>query len=175
MDVQWLQKQNTSTKMEPVSILRSLMGLFKLPSGMHLTWKTCFLLALASPKKVVELHGLSIHVWHSRAWKSCLFFFVSDFVAKNRNPSIQDPRFEEFLIPSLNDFVDGDDTNCCCASLELLGNTCPEQSSTIWDFQFIFMTKRKRFVSRNTIFCYRPCMRRGNVFVVSVCPFGCNF
>ena len=40
---------------------------------------------------------------------SCaLFYFVLDFIAKTRNHSAHNPRFEEFTIPLLIEFVDGD-------------------------------------------------------------------
>ena len=80
----------------------------KLASEKHLTWKMSFLLALASAKRVSELHDLSFRVCHSRGWRSCTFSFLPDFVAKIQNPSTPDSRFEEFSVPSLDDFV-GDD------------------------------------------------------------------
>ena len=79
----------------------------KLASDKHLTWKTYFLLALVSAKRVGELH-LSFRVHHSRGWRSCTFSFLPDLVAKTQNPSLSDSRFEEFLVPSLDDFI-GDD------------------------------------------------------------------
>ena len=36
-----------------------------------------------------------------------MLFFVHDFVTEIQNPSIYDPRFEEFVIPYLDDFIDG--------------------------------------------------------------------
>ena len=79
-----------------------------LASDKNLTWKTCFLLNLASAKRVSELHSLSFMVRHSRGWKSCTFSFLPDFVVKTQNPSVHDSRFEEFSVPSLDDFI-GDD------------------------------------------------------------------
>ena len=67
-----------------------------------------FLLALASAKRVSELHGLSFRIRYSRGWRSCTFSFLPDFIAKTQSPSIPDSCFEEFSIPSLDDFV-GDD------------------------------------------------------------------
>ena len=37
-----------------------------------------------------------------------MFFYVSDFMAKTQNPSIHDPWFEEYVIPSMDAFMDGD-------------------------------------------------------------------
>ena len=65
-------------------VLRSFTCLWyepmKLFSDSHLTWKTCFLLALASAKRDSELHRLSYQVRHSNSWRSCTFSFLSDFV-----------------------------------------------------------------------------------------------
>ena len=73
-----------------------------------LALKTVFLLALASAKRVDELHALSVQVGHSEGWRSLSFSFVLDFVAKTQNPSIPDHRFDGFFIPWLKDFA-GDD------------------------------------------------------------------
>ena len=54
----------------------------KLAFDKHLTWKTSFLLAPASAKKVSELYDLSFHVCYSRGWRSCTFSFLLDFIAQ---------------------------------------------------------------------------------------------
>ena len=77
-------------------------------SDKYLTWKTSFLLALASAKRVSELHGLSFHVRQLRGWRSCTFFFLPDFVAKTQNSSIPDSHFEEFSLLSHDDLVGGE-------------------------------------------------------------------
>ena len=73
----------------------------KLASGKRLTWKMSFLLALVSFKKVNELHGLSFRIRRSRDGDPA----PSSFVAKTQNPSVPDPCFDEFTVPSLNDFL----------------------------------------------------------------------
>ena len=50
----------------------------KLSSDKHLSWKLSFLLALASAKRVNELHGLSFRVRHLRGWSSYTFSFLPD-------------------------------------------------------------------------------------------------
>ena len=81
----------------------------KSSSDKHLTWKTCFPVVLPSAKRVSELHGLSyIIVRYSRGWRSCTFSFLLDFVAKKQNLSVYDSCIDEFTLPSLADFVDGD-------------------------------------------------------------------
>ena len=66
-----------------------------------LAQKTLVLIALASAKRIGELHALSYRVSHSRAWSEVSFVFVPGFVAKTQDPSSQDPRFDSFTIPAL--------------------------------------------------------------------------
>ena len=58
-------------------------------SDRDLTFKTLFLLALASAKMVSELHRLLAKVHHSEGWQS-LFSSMPDFMAKTQNPSVPD-------------------------------------------------------------------------------------
>ena len=66
-----------------------------------LAQKTLFLIALASAKRVGELHALSYCVSHSTDWKEVSFSFVPGFVAKTQDQSSFDLRFENFTIPAL--------------------------------------------------------------------------
>ena len=66
-----------------------------------LAQKTLFLLALASAKRIGELHALSYRVSHSRDWGEVSFAFVTGFVAKTQDPSSLAPRFEGFSVPAL--------------------------------------------------------------------------
>ena len=66
-----------------------------------LAQKTLFLLALASAKRIGELHALSYRVSHSRDWAEVSFSFVSGFVAKTQDPSSFAPWFEGFTVPAL--------------------------------------------------------------------------
>ena len=59
-------------------------------------------------------HDLSLQVKHSKGWRSCTLSFVSDFVAKTQNPSVYSSHSEEFVIPPLADFVDGDGQDFLC-------------------------------------------------------------
>ena len=77
-------------------------------SDKHLTWRTSFLLAFALAKRVNELYSLSFCVSNFLGWRSCTFTFLPDFVTKTQNPVVPNPLFDEFTIPSLDDFVDGD-------------------------------------------------------------------
>ena len=66
-----------------------------------LAQKTLFLLALASAKRIGELHALLYRVSHSRNWGEVSFSFVSGFVAKTQDPSSLAPRLEGFAVPTL--------------------------------------------------------------------------
>ena len=66
-----------------------------------LAQKTPFLLALASAKRIGELHALSYRVSHTRDWGEVSFAFVTGFVAKTQDPSSLAPRFEGFSVPAL--------------------------------------------------------------------------
>ena len=61
----------------------SLCGLVK-----SVFWhRKLFLLALASAKRIGELHALSYRVSHTRNWGEVSFSFVTGFVAKTQDPS----------------------------------------------------------------------------------------
>ena len=66
-----------------------------------LAQKTLFLLALASAKRIGELHAPSHHISHSRDWGEVSFTFVAGFVVKTQDPSSSAPRFEGFTVPTL--------------------------------------------------------------------------
>ena len=76
--------------------------------------KALFLLALASSKRVGELHGLSYRVSHTRGWKKMSFCFVPGFVAKTQDPSTSDSRFEGFSIPALPREGHGSEARLLC-------------------------------------------------------------
>ena len=66
-----------------------------------LAQKTLFLIALASAKRVGELHALSYRISHSTDWKEVSFSFVPGFMAKTQDQSSFDLRFENFMVPAL--------------------------------------------------------------------------
>ena len=132
----------------------------------EVTLKASFLLALASAKRIGELHGISHAVRHSRGWNSMTFSFMPDFVAKTQDPSVFDTRFESFTVPSLRDFTDGDqDEMLLCpvrAVREYLRRT---ESSRPELSRLLLSTGRKRKeVSKNTIsFWIRETIRKAYV------------
>ena len=66
-----------------------------------LAQKALFLLALASAKRIGELHALLYHVSRTRGWGEVSFSFVAGFVTKTQDPSSLAPRFEGFSVPAL--------------------------------------------------------------------------
>ena len=62
-----------------------------------LAQKTLFLLALASAKRIGELHALSYRVSHTRNWAEVSFSFIPGFVAKTQDPSSLAPRLRALL------------------------------------------------------------------------------
>ena len=66
-----------------------------------LAQKTLFLLALASAKRIGELHALSYRVSHTRDWGEVSFAFVTGIVAKTQDPSSLASQFEGFSVPAL--------------------------------------------------------------------------
>ena len=101
-----------TTHWDVAFVLESLRGPpyepLKSSSLKNLTLKTLFLLALASSKRVSELHGLSYEVSHTRHWREMGFSFVPEFIAKTQDPSKTEELFSSFTIPSLGDFTDFD-------------------------------------------------------------------
>ena len=63
--------------------------------------KTLLPIALASAKRVGELHALSYRVSHSLGWKEVSFSFVPGFVAKTQDQSSLEPRLENFTVLTL--------------------------------------------------------------------------
>ena len=80
--------------MAPYELLRTCEERF-------LAQKMLFLLALASAKRIGELHALTYRVSHTRNWGDVSFSFVTGFVAKTQDPSSLAPRFEGFSVPAL--------------------------------------------------------------------------
>ena len=73
-----------------------------------------FLLALASAKRIGELHTLSYRVSHSRNWGEVSFSFVPGFVAKTQDPSSLAPRFEGFSVPALPNAINNRNGRLLC-------------------------------------------------------------
>ena len=66
-----------------------------------LSKKTAFLLALASARRVGKIHAFSSEIKHTEKWTAVTISMLPHFVAKNQDPSKDDPRFGPFAIPAL--------------------------------------------------------------------------
>ena len=83
-----------SVELRPASdvalVLQSLTGApyepLRLCKERFLAQKTLFLLALASAKRIGELHALSYRVSHTRNWGEVSFSFAPGFVTKTEDP-----------------------------------------------------------------------------------------
>ena len=114
--------------------------------------KALFLLALASSKRVGELHGLSYRVSHTRRWKEMSFGFVPGFVAKTQDPSTSDPRFEGFTVPALPRDGHGEDARLLCPVRALrryldMTASCRPTCERL----FVSTGESKREISKNSI------------------------
>ncbi|XP_068233502.1 uncharacterized protein [Palaemon carinicauda] len=117
----------------------------------NLTLKAVFLLALASAKRVGELHGLSYEVEHSRGWKEISFKFVPSFVAKTQNPSGWDPRFEGFTVPAIPNSGNQEDLKLC--PVRVIRKCLKRTANLRPDIKNLFVStgKTKKKISKNTI------------------------
>ena len=121
----------------------------KSSSDKCLTLKMCFLLALASAKMVNELHGLSYQVKHSRDWICSTFSFMPSFVAKTQNPTLQDTHFNEFMISSFTDLVDGDGEEILLCFIRTIKHYLPGLNSIILPTSAsLFLQKIKVFIKQ---------------------------
>ena len=86
-------------------VLQSLTGApyesLRMCDERFLAQKMLFLLALASAKRIGELHALLYRVCHTGNWGEVSFSFVPGFVAKTLDLSSLAPQFEGFIVPAL--------------------------------------------------------------------------
>ena len=146
------------------SLLRRPYEPLSSASDKDLTLKTIFLLAFASSKRVSELHGLSCAVRRRLDGKSLAFSFAPDFIAKTQRPEHPSSYFDEFSVPSLQDFVGADPDEmllCPVRSLNAyLDRTAPLRPSSSKRL-FLSSGRIKKEVSKNTIsFWLRRVIRR---------------
>ena len=117
-----------------------------------LAQKTLVLIALASAKRIGELHALSYRVSHSRAWGEVSFVFVPGFVAKTQDPSSQDPRFDSFTIPALPKARDNPNGRLLCpvrAVKLYLRRTAPHRPAC--ERLFLTTGPNPKEIAKNTI------------------------
>ena len=117
-----------------------------------LAHKTLFLLALASAKRVGELHALSHRVSHSAGWSEVSFSFVPGFVAKTQDQSSHDPRFESFTIPALPKSRDSPNGRLLCPARAVKHYlTRTAQHRPRCERLFVASGHTKKEISKNTV------------------------
>ena len=117
-----------------------------------LAQKTLFLLALASAKRIGELHALSYRVAHTRDWGEVSFAFVTGFVAKTQDPSSLAPRFEGFTVPALTNARKNRNGRLLCpvrAVKVYLDRTAPHRPRC--ERLFVTAGRSKKEISKTTV------------------------
>ena len=117
-----------------------------------LAQKTLFLLALASAKRIGELHALSYRVSHTRDWGEVSFAFVTGFVAKTQDPSSLAPRFEGFTVPALRNARKNRNGRLLCpvrAVKVYLDRTAPHRPRC--ERLFVTAGRSKKEISKTTV------------------------
>ena len=117
-----------------------------------LAQKTLFLLALASAKRIGELHALSYRVSHTRGWGEVSFAFVTGFVAKTQDPSSLAPRFEGFTVPALTNARKNRNGRLLCpvqAVKVYLDRTAPHRPRC--ERLFVTAGRSKKEISKTTV------------------------
>ena len=117
-----------------------------------LAQKTLFLLALASAKRIGELHALSYRVSHTRDWGEVSFAFVTGFVAKTQDPSSLAPWFEGFSVPALTNARKNRNGRLLCpvrAVKVYLDRTAPHRPRC--ERLFVTAGRSKKEISKTTV------------------------
>ena len=117
-----------------------------------LAQKTLFLRALASAKRIGEVHALSYRVSHTRDWGEVSFAFVTGFVAKTQDPSSLAPRFEGFSVPALTNARKNRNGRLLCpvrAVKVYLDRTAPHRPRC--EQLFVTAGRSKKEISKTTV------------------------
>ena len=103
------------------------MSLWNCPWNKHMTWKTRFLLALAPPKRVIELYGHQIK--YSKGWRTYTFSIVPNFITKTWTLQCSIPDLRNSQCLHWQTLWMGIEMRCCSA----LNSTkeVPEQNWTL--------------------------------------------
>ena len=136
------------------SLIQAPYEPLKLANLHNLTLKTVFLLALATTKRVSELHALSHVVNHSSHWKSVTLTFSPDFVAKTQLPGRSETSYGPITVPALSQILGpGDEEKALCpvrALKEYLKRT-QDTRSTCHHLFISTNTRNPRSISKNTL------------------------
>lgn len=109
-----------------------------------LSWKTAFLLALATAKRRSELRAFSKRVLHADNWSSLTLRPLPKFVAKTEVPGRPETRLQDVTIPALAPFVGPD--------LHLDSKNCPVRAVKI----YLARTQDKRGERQELFIPYKP-------------------
>ena len=121
----------------------------------NLTLKTCFLLSLATAKRVSEIQAFSNIICHSEDWSSITLTFDPSFIAKTQRPGDHSSALSPVTIPSLEHTLSPDlaDVSLCPvrAVREYLSKTEGLRDKNSKRLFISFQPGRNKDVSKNTI------------------------
>ena len=116
------------------------------------TYKTVFLLALASAKRVSELHALSYVVSRRKGWKSMTLSFVDDFIAKTQVPGDPTTALQPFEVSALTTILGPDDSDQLLCPVRMVREYVSRTSTSRPRCRRLFVaTNSPKPVSKNTI------------------------
>ena len=137
-------------------VLQSLTGALYEPlrtcEERFVAQEALFLPALASAKRIGELHALSYRVSHTRNWGKMSFSYVTGFVAKTQDPSSLAPRFEGFSVPALPNARNNHNGRLLCpvrAVRHYLDRTAAHRPRC--DRLFVTAGRSKKEISKTTV------------------------
>ena len=133
-----------SLTMAPYELLRTYEERF-------LAQKMLFLLALASAKRIGELHALSYRVSHARNWGEVSFSFVTGFVAKTQDPSSLAPRFEGFSVPALPNARNNRNVRLCPVRAVRVYLDCTAPHRPRCERFFVTAGRSKKEIAKTTV------------------------
>ena len=112
-----------------------------------LSIKTAFLLALASAKRVGELHAVSYRFSHTSGWAKVTLTTVPSFVAKTLDPGVR----EVITIPSLSSILTQDDEDASLCPVRALREYSKRTEHLRPKCERLFVSNSDKTVSKNSI------------------------
>ena len=101
----------------------------KLSLGRFLKFEVCFLLAVTSVKRAIELRSLFFGLKRLRGW-TFYFSIALKFIFKTQNPSVMDLRCEEFLSCPWGTLLIRIGKSCCSSQSKQWGSIWARHSNT---------------------------------------------
>ena len=109
----------------------------------HVTWKTVFLVALASGKRRGELHAIRREILHTKDWRSVTLVPDTEFVAKTELGNKGADVLKPITFPALTKLLD--------ASMQEDRSLCPVRAIK----QYLELTKESRGPRRKLFIAYK--------------------